>query len=92
MMISNLLLFWAKTQENISFPQLEAEEYTLKSFLHGISEHEGIHDFICHVDTEIFPTHRFIVFSRAKDSMELVPKFNDMDILGLITKIYGQNI
>lgn len=59
---------------------LPLEDNMFKTLLHEVSEFDAVHDIVFHVDSEIFPAHRFIVFSRSKGLMKAVGEYEDKNV------------
>ncbi|XP_061394598.1 inhibitor of Bruton tyrosine kinase [Musca vetustissima] len=61
-------------------PTLSPEEYTFKKLYHDVSEYDGIHDLLFHVDGEKFPAHKILIHARAPGLKELIAAYEDKDI------------
>lgn len=83
-------------QENskryLTIPSVPDDPITFKSLLNDTTEFDLLHDIIFHVEDEIFPAHKYIVFSRAEGLRDIVRKYKDKHIYlnyeGLTAKMF----
>ncbi|XP_055309724.1 inhibitor of Bruton tyrosine kinase [Sitodiplosis mosellana] len=83
-------------QENskryLSIPILPDDPITFKSLLNETNEFDLLHDIVFHVEDEIFPAHKYIVYSRAEGLRDIIRKYKDKHIYlnyeGLTSKMF----
>ncbi|XP_031631768.1 inhibitor of Bruton tyrosine kinase [Contarinia nasturtii] len=73
-------------------PHLPDDPITFKALLNETSEFDLLHDIVFHVEDEVFPAHKYIVYSRAEGLREIVRKYKDKHIYlnydGLTSKMF----
>lgn len=73
-------------------PNVPDDPITFKALLNETTEFDLLHDIIFHVEDEIFPAHKYIVYSRAEGLRDIVRKYKDKHIYlnyeGLTAKMF----
>lgn len=65
------------SKQYLKLPELSNEVISLRNLLDETSEVDSLHDIVFHVQDELFPAHKYIVFSRAEGLRDIVLKHNN---------------
>lgn len=64
---------------HLKIPTISPQDATLNVLYDEVNEFDGIHDVLFHVDRQVFPAHKFVLFSRAPDAFQSLINKNSED-------------